>query len=359
MRPAEYSEGREGLADLKAESVNTSLRYTSDDEAGLSRRRRGSGFVYVGPNGKVVRDASELARIKSLVIPPAWNDVWISPDPQGHIAATGRDARGRKQYRYNPKFIALRDAAKFEHLVDFARCLPKLRRRIHADMARPGLPREKVLATVVHLLETTNSRIGNEDYAKNNNSFGLTTLRNRHVRVRGNEMRFVFRGKSGKMWSFAVQSRRVAHVVRACQELPGQHLFDYLDEAGEARKVDSADVNEYLREASGHDVTAKDFRTWTGTIDVALALHASACRDERPTKARVREAIERTAERLGNTVAVCRKCYVHPEIIAAFEEGALALAIPENAGRARSRFALRPEEKAVLAFLERRMRRKR
>jgi DNA topoisomerase-1 len=291
-----------------------------------------------------VRDKSTLNRIKALVIPPAWKNVWIAPFANAHLMATGRDARGRKQYRYHPGFAAVRDADKYAHLARFAASLPAIRSRLKRDMARPGLPREKILATIVTLLEETLIRIGNEDYARANNSFGLTTLRNRHVKVKGAQLRFLFKGKSGKRWSLSVQDRRVARVIRSCQELPGQHLFEYRDDGGAVHAVSSTDVNTYLREIANADVSAKDFRTWAGTVKAAMAL-----RDRREGgKKAVRAVVADVAEELGNTVAVCRKCYIHPQIIAAFEAGTLRLRVPR-----RGRDGLSAAEYAVLAYLRR------
>lgn len=251
------------------------LVYFSDEKPGIRREGPPGGFSYVTHKGEPVRDEPTLGRIRKLAIPPAWNDVWICPKPNGHLQATGRDARGRKQYRYHPQFREVSEAAKYEHMIEFARALPAIRATLAKHMASRGLPREKVLATVVHLLETTLIRVGNADYARQNKSYGLTTLRNPHVEVDGADLRFRFRGKGGKTWRLQVKDRRVAKVVRACQELPGQNLFTYMDEEGEAREITSADVNAYLREISGRDITAKDFRTWAGTVLAALALQES------------------------------------------------------------------------------------
>ncbi len=281
-----------------------------------------------------------------MAIPPAWGDVWIAPFDNAHLAATGKDARGRKQYRYHAGFAAVRDRDKYLHLVHFAQSLPRLRKQLAADLRRPGLPREKVIAVVVTLLEETLIRIGNEDYARDNGSFGLTTLRNRHVKVRGGELRFTFRGKSGKDWALAIRDRRVAKVVRSCQELPGQHLFEYRDEEGKIQMVTSTDVNAYLHAVCGDDISAKDFRTWAGTVEAALAFHALP--DKTPTKSNVRSVIGEVAERLGNTIAVCRKCYIHPAIFERFERGRLQL---RGTARAR-RTGLSAAEKSVLALLK-------
>jgi len=292
-----------------------------------------------------------LKRVRALAIPPAWTGVWISPDADAHLAATGRDAKGRKQYRYNPAFVEVRGLAKFGHLIAFAQVLPRIRKTVDGHLGLRGVPREKVLATIIALLEQTLIRIGNEDYVKQNGSFGLTTLRNRHVRVEGGELRFLFKGKSGKTWRLSVRNRRVANVVRACQELPGQNLFQYLDEDGRPQKVTSSDVNAYLREAAGQEVTAKDFRTWAGTVEAALAFHRI---EGPPLKKHVREVVAQVAERLGNTPTVCRKCYIHPDIIAAYEQGELVLGthIDEETD---DRTALDRAERATLRFLKSRL----
>ena len=326
------------------------LRYVSDQHKGMTREPAGGGFRYLQASGNEVTDEVTLARIRCLAIPPAWTEVWICPRANGHLQATGRDARGRKQYKYHPAFRAARESTKYERLFEFAGVLPRLRSTIALHMALRGLPREKVLATVVHLLETTLIRVGNEDYARQNASYGLTTLRNPHVQVEGSELRFQFQGKSGKTWRLQVKDRRIAKIVRACQDLPGQDLFQYVDEAGTLCSVTSADVNAYLREITGRDVTAKDFRTWHGTILAALALQASDPPTS-PTAARrnIKAAIEQVAARLGNTVTICRKCYVHPALLAAYEAGELQLDVkPAVEG------GLQPEETAVLEFLRKR-----
>jgi len=322
------------------------LRYVSDETlAGITRLGRPGHFHYRGPGGKTVRDRAVLKHIRRLAIPPAWTNVWIAPFANAHLMATGRDARGRKQYRYHAGFAAVRDADKYARLAEFAASLPALRRRLKRDLARAGLPREKVLATIVTLLEQTLIRVGNEDYARANNSFGLTTLRNRHVRVQGPELRFLFRGKSGKQWSLSLRDRRVARVIRSCQELPGQHLFEYRDSEGAVRAITSSDVNAYLREISGADISAKDFRTWAGTVKAAMAFHAAP---EKASKQAARAVIAAVADELGNTAAVCRKCYIHPRILEAFGTGTLSLRIPQS-----GRNGLSKAECAVLAFLRR------
>jgi len=344
------------MSDVSPESARddaraNGLRYFSDEHPGWRREKHGTGFRYVDSDGKAVRDPTSFKRIRHLAIPPAWTDVWISPIANGHIQATGRDARGRKQYRYHDDFRAARDRTKYEHVLTFGRALAKLRKRVEADMALRGLPREKVLATIVRLLDTTLIRVGNAEYARDNHSFGLTTLEDRHVDVSGDGLRFEFKGKSGKTWRLKLRDRRVARVVKSCQELPGQHLFQYIDEAGERQSVESADVNAYLREISGGaDITAKDFRTFAGTVLAAVELigfqpFASATE----AKVNVRAAVEAVSKRLGNTPAICRKCYIHPEIVAAYLAGALALKPGRNAA------TIEGAERAVLRFLETRL----
>ena len=347
------------VVDPAGAAEDAGLRYVSDEAPGISRRRAGKGFAYRLPKGGPVRDRATLQRIRALAIPPAWTEVWICPQADGHIQATGRDAEGRKQYRYHPRWREVRDAAKYGHLLDFARALPAIRARIAEDMARPGLPREKVLATVVHLLETTLIRVGNDDYARRNGSYGLTTLQDRHVKVDGAALRFAFKGKSGKSWRLGVQDRRVARIVRACQDLPGQELFQYLDETGAAHDVTSADVNAYLREVAGRDITAKDFRTWAGTVLAAMALREYERVDtQAAAKRNIRHAIERVAARLGNTPTICRKCYVHPAVFDTYLDGGLVEEIEAEAEAELGRGIadLPPEEAAVLALLVARLR---
>ncbi len=336
------------------------LAYASHNEPGIGRRKSGKGFAYRGAGGELIRDAETLGRIRKLAIPPAWTSVWICPDPNGHIQAVGFDEKGRRQYRYHARFREARDEAKFEHLITFAAALPPLRRRIAADMAEPGLGRRKVLATVVHLLETTMIRVGNLAYAKENNSYGLTTLERRHMKIDGPELRFHFKGKSGRIWNLSVRDRRVARIVKSCQELPGQHLFQYLDQAGERQAITSADVNAYLKEASGSDITAKDFRTWTGTVLAAMALGEFERVDSQASaKKNVTRAIERVSARLGNTPTICRKCYIHPEIVAAYLNGGLLIEVRQSIDCELNDElgSLRPEEAAVLAFLRSRVER--
>jgi DNA topoisomerase-1 len=300
------------------------LRYVTDDEPGIRRKKRGKGFTYTDPQGGTVKDAKTLERIRKLAIPPAWTDVWICPRPNGHLQATGRDARGRKQYRYHANWREVRDETKFGRMIAFGESLPKIRERIDADMSLRGLGREKVLATVVRLLETTLIRVGNKEYVKQNNSFGLTTLRDQHVDVEGATLRFEFRGKSGKEHSVEVQDRRLARIVKQCRDVPGQKLFQYLDGNGERQSVSSEDVNAYLRETTGEDFTAKDFRTWGGTVlALSALLEVGACESEREANRAVVEAIKHVSGQLGNRPAICRKYYVHPVVIQSFLEGTL------------------------------------
>ena len=287
------------------------LRYARDDEQGLRREGNGRGFAYVDAKGERVTDEATLARIKRLAIPPAWTDVWICRDERGHLQATGRDAKGRKQYRYHARWRELRDADKFDHLAEFAHALPKIRRQVRTDMAVAGLPRRKVLALLVELLERTCIRIGNERYAEENDSFGLTTMRNRHVRVNGARVEFQFRGKSGKFHRIRVDDPQLARIVRRCRDLPGQELFQYLDEKGEVQSVGSSDVNDYLKEIAGGDVSTKDFRTWAGSVYVAGLLR----RCERVGITHVAAAVRAASQQLGNTPAICRKSYVHPRVL--------------------------------------------
>jgi DNA topoisomerase-1 len=334
------------------------LRHVSDDRPGISREVRGDGFRFRGPDGKLVRSKEVLARIKSLAVPPAWTDVWISPWDNGHIQATGRDARGRKQYRYHPRWRSVRDEVKYERMISFGKTLPAIRKQVNADLGRTGLPREKVLAVIVHLLQATMMRVGNEEYARTNQSFGLTTLRGRHVRIDGAEIEFQFRGKSGVPHAIRLSDPRLARIIKRIRDLPGQELFQYLDDDGEQRSVDSADVNGYLREISGEEFTAKDFRTWSGTVLAAIALQEYEKFDSAAqAKKNVLAAIESVAKLLGNTPAICRKCYVHPAVLEAYLDGAMLEAMRRGAGTklASELHELSPEEAAVLAFLQRRL----
>ena len=332
------------------------LRYVSDQARGIRREMGPLGFKYVGLNGKVIRNAAELKRIRSLAVPPAWTDVWICADPRGHLQATGRDARGRKQYRYHPDWRACRDENKYDRMQQFAAALPDIRKRTETDLARTGLPREKVLATVVQLLEKSLIRVGNDEYAKANRSFGLTTLRNKHVDVKGSTLKFEFRGKSGVQHSVDVNDRRLARIVKQCRDLPGQELFQYIDDDGTHQGVTSQDVNAYLKEISGEDFTAKDFRTWAGTVLAASALRefdepGSATR----AKKNVLEAIEAVAGILGNTRAVCRKSYIHPAIIDSYMDGSMLESLRRRGNVRKMISKLRPDEVAVLTILQQRI----
>lgn len=352
------SDPLETLVDPRDAAETVGLVYVSDEEPGITRRKSGKGFAYRGPDGKAVTDKTTLERIRRLAIPPAYTDVWICPLANGHIQATGRDAKGRKQYRYHTAFREVHESTKYEHMLDFAKSLPAIRKIIDEHMSLRGLPREKVLATVVHLLENTLIRVGNADYAKQNKSYGLTTLRDPHVKVEGGELRFQFKGKSGKTWRLSVRDRRVARIVKACQDLPGQDLFQYIDEDGNRQSVTSSDVNAYLKEITGRDITAKDFRTWAGTVLAALALSEFEEFDSQArAKKNIRDAIEKVSSQLGNTPTICRKCYVHPEVFSCYLEGALLVEIKQEIEtelrEELDRF--KPEEAAVLALLEARL----
>lgn len=331
------------------------LRYVSDVMPGIRRKKAGKGVYYLAPDGSRIQNQAELARIRSLVIPPAWTDVWICPQSSGHIQVTARDARGRKQYRYHPKYRQVRDETKFGRMLDFSNLLPTLRDRVEQDLLLPGLPRDKVLAAVVRLLEKTLIRVGNDEYARENKSYGLTTMRRRHVAVSGHTLKFDFRGKSGMMHSVAITDRRVARIVQHMQELPGQELFQYLDEEDRRQTIDAGDINDYLRRATGKEVTAKDFRTWSGTMLAAAELRVlGQAQSEKEAKANIVEAIDRVARRLGNTRAVCRKYYIHPVLLESYLRGAV-LPVPPQPGdqkRERPSGALRRDELAVLEFIQ-------
>ncbi|WP_375460503.1 DNA topoisomerase IB [uncultured Enterovirga sp.] len=348
----------ENIVDPREAAEAVGLSYVSDEKPGITRRKTGKGFYFIGRDGKRITDEKTLERIRKLAIPPAYANVWICPSPNGHLQATGRDAKGRKQYRYHQKFREVRDSTKYEHMLEFAKGLPEIRETVAKHMAMKGLSREKVLATVVYLLENTLIRVGNDDYAKDNKSYGLTTLKNRHVKVEGTEMRFRFKGKSGKEWNLAFKDRRIAKIVRECQEIPGQELFQYLDESGERRDVTSSDVNDYLREITGRDITAKDFRTWAGTVLAAMALHEFETFDsDARAKKNVRAAIESVSSRLGNTPTICRKCYVHPEVVHSYMQGEMLLEVKKQVeDELRNELGgLKPEEAAVLTLLEGRL----
>ncbi|MBZ9732884.1 DNA topoisomerase IB [Mesorhizobium sp. CA18] len=349
-RPAGEDRSRKDGAQDSAERA--SLSYVSDTDPGVRRLRKGKGFSYVGPNGRKV-SGETLARIKAIVIPPAWTDVWISPDPDGHIQATGRDQRGRKQYRYHPQWTEERDGVKYSSLVAFAQSLPALRRQIDADLRRHGLPMERVVASVVWLLDNTMIRIGNAAYARDNKSFGLTTLRDRHVEITGSSLRFAFKGKSGKEWKLKLADRRIAKVVRGAQDLPGQKLFQYLDEDGDRRPVRSEDVNRYIREASGAEFSSRHFRTWGGTIHAASLFAQTELPESQALRKRVTNSVvDKVAERLGNTRAVCRKCYIHPLVFEAWSNGRLLDEMAEANKHKRVIPGLDEEETLVLRWLQ-------
>jgi DNA topoisomerase I len=334
------------------------LRYVSDQTPGIRRRRAGRGFSYIGPDGETIRDRRLVRRIKALAIPPAWTDVWISPTRRGHIQATGRDAKGRKQYRYHPRWREVRDEVKYGRMVAFAQALPRIRKRTDADLRRRGLPRHKVLAAVVRLLEKTILRVGNDEYARDNNSFGLTTLRDRHARASERRILFRFRGKGGRQHEATIDDPRLARIVKRCQELPGQQLLQYVDDQGRAQEIDSADVNDYLREITGQPFSAKDFRTWAGTVLACMALQEfQAFETDGEARKNVVAAIRSVAARLGNTPAVCRSSYVHPAVLDAYLDGSMLESLRRRAAAemADAGHQLRPAEAAVLGLLQARL----
>jgi len=337
-------------------AVWAGLSYVTDGIAGIRRQRVGRGWIYFAPDGSKLEDPQERKRIAALVIPPAWTEVWICPDPNGHIQATARDARGRKQYRYHRLYREARDQSKFRRVLEFSEILPDIRDRIERDLRAALLSRKQVLATVVCLLDKTLIRVGNDEYARENRSFGLTTLRRRHVEVNGSRLRFSFRGKSGVQHDVAITDRRLARLVQQCLDLPGHELFQYLDAYGRRQSVSSDDVNEYLRQISGRDITAKDFRTWAGTMLAARELWSlGPAVSERQTKRNINRAIDVVAERLGNTRAVCRKYYIHPLLLEAYTKGrtgTLNGANPGETPRERGKAALRRDEITVLQFLQ-------
>jgi len=344
-------------AEHRAAADRAGLNYVTDGFAGIRRRRAGSGWMFYDPQGNRIVDPETLKRIKALVIPPAWSDVWICPDPHGHIQVTARDAKGRKQYRYHPAYRAARDTSKFRRILEFSELLPAIRERIERDLGAEDLTRPQILATVVRLLDKTLIRVGNSEYARENRSFGLTTLRRRHVEVKGSVMGFTFRGKSGVKHSVSLTDRRLARIIQQCQDLPGQELFQYIDPSGARQTVSSGDVNDYLREITGRDVTAKDFRTWAGTMLAARELRATGpAANRKDAEKNIVRAIDIVAERLGNTRTVCRKYYVHPTVLTAYLEGvtapAAAPAEPLRSARERATAALRREEIVVLQFLQ-------
>jgi DNA topoisomerase-1 len=344
----------EPVLDPLAAARAASLRYVSDTMSGITRRRAGTGFAYRDAEGHPIRDRAVLRRIKALAVPPAWQSVWICPYANGHIQAVGRDARGRKQYRYHPRWRAVRDEAKYGRMLLFGGVLPRIRARVRRDLTRPGLARERILAALVRLLETTLARVGNVEYAKGNNSFGLTTLRNRHATVKGSSVVLDFRGKHGIAHHLEIRDARLARIIRSCQDIPGQELFQYVDESGERHVVASQDVNDYLREIAGEEVTAKDFRTWAATNLAAVALReCAAAESEATAKHNVLRTIEAVAKLLGNTPAICRKCYIHPAIFDGYLDGSLIAALTAEGGE--GVVGLKRDEAMVVEFLRARL----
>ena len=336
-------------------AAKAGLQYVTDGVPGITRKRSGGGWSYFAPGGSLIRDSLQRRRIGSLAIPPAWTDVWICPDDHGHIQATARDARGRKQYRYHASYREACDRSKFRRMLEFSEILPLLRERIERDLALPDLSRRQVLAAVIRFLDKTLIRVGNDEYARENRSFGLTTLRRRHVKVNGTQVRFLFRGKSGVEHDVSLDDRRLARIIQRCQDLPGTEIFQYVDGDGRRQSIASDDVNARLREITGRDMTAKDFRTWGGTMHAALALRTMGpAGTRREADRNIVHAVDEVAERLGNTRAVCRKYYVHPALIAAYLEGRIVEATHAKPGprRENAAAALRRDEVAVLQFLQ-------
>src|SRR6266851_4448911 len=353
--------GAKIVAEAMDAAEGAGLRYVSDDRPGYTRKAKGDDFDWLDTEEKLIRDEQRLLRIKRLAIPPAWTEVWICPVANGHIQAIGRDARGRKQYLYHERWREVRDENKYDHIISFGKALPKIRRRITRDLKLPGLPRNKVLATVAQLLERTFIRIGNEEYARENKSFGLTTMKDRHVEVKGVKLRFRFRGKSGREHEVDVTDRRIAKIVSKLQDLPGQDLFQYVDDDGEIRDITSQDVNEYLREITGEDFSAKDFRTWAGTVLTAIALNAQETFEtQKQAKSNIKTAISAVARILGNTPAICRKCYVHPAVLENYvdQKSIDGLKAMTEETLEKEDVDLRSSETAVLKFLESRLAKK-
>ena len=349
----ENADRKNGANPIEA-AEEAGLRYVSDSQPGYTRKANGQGFEYFDTDGEPIRDEQRLLRISRLAIPPAWNDVWICPSPNGHIQATGRDARGRKQYGYHERWREVRNEDKYDRTISFGKALPKIRKRVKKDLALAGLQRNKVLGTIVLLLEQTLIRVGNEEYARENNSFGLTTMQDRHVDVAGSKLRFRFRGKSGREHEVDVTDHRIARIVSRLQDLPGQDLFQYVDDNGDVRDITSQDVNEYLREITGQDFTAKDFRTWSGTVLAAIALNvAGPFETQKQAKANVKNAIGAVAKILGNTPAVCRKCYIHPAVLETYVGGNLIEGLQKRTGKdlEKKGVDLRFAEAAILKFL--------
>jgi DNA topoisomerase I len=353
--------GAKIVAEAMDAAEEAGLRYVSDDRPGYTRKSKGDDFDWLDAEGKVIRDEQRLLRLKRLVIPPAWTDVWICPAPNGHLQATGRDARRRKQYLYHERWREVRDENKYDRIISFGKALPKIRRRVAKDLKLPGLSRNKVLATVVQLLESTFIRIGNEEYARENKSFGLTTMKDRHVEVKGAKLRFRFRGKSGREHEVDVTDGHIARIISKLQDLPGQDLFQYVDEAGEIRDITSQDVNEYLREITGEDFSAKDFRTWAGTVLTAIGLKAQEkFENQKQAKANINTAIKAVAKILGNTPAICRKCYVHPAVLDTYldQKSIDGLKAMAEDALEKEEVDLRSSEAAVLKFLKSRLTKK-
>jgi len=345
------------IEEHRSAAARAGLNYVTDGVAGIRRERAGKGWVFYAPDGTRITSAAERKRINSLAIPPAWTDVWISPDPKAHIQATARDARGRKQYRYHPQYRDARDESKFGRMLEFSEILPEIRERVERDLRARDLTRRQILATVVMLLDKTLIRVGNDEYARENRSFGLTTLRDRHVEIKGAKLQFSFRGKSGVDHTVAITDRRLARIVQQCQDLPGYELFKYIDTSGKRQTISSDDVNAYLREITGRDITAKDFRTWAGTMLAAKELfRMGPAKSQREAERNMIRAIDAVAKRLGNTRAVCRKYYVHPRLVRAYLQGLTAplapTTLPKPAQREHPTAALRRDEVAVLQFLQ-------
>lgn len=346
------------VTDPEAAAEEAGLRYVSDEQPGYTRKQKGDDFEYFDTAGKAITDEPRWPRIKRLAIPPAYTDVWICPTANGHLQATGRDARGRKQYRYHERWREARDETKYDRMLVFGAALEKIRKRVEADLGLPGLPKDKVLATIVSIMERTFIRVGNEEYARTNNSYGLTTMRNKHVAVKGAKVQFKFRGKSGVEHQIAVADRRLARIVKKVQDLPGQELFAFVDDEGAVHDVKSQDVNDYLRDITGEDFTAKDFRTWAGTVLAAVALNAlEAFENKTQAKKNVKNAVSAVSKILGNTPAVCRKCYVHPAVLETYLSGNMIEGLRRKTEQALAENLpdLRSVEAAVMCFLQARL----
>jgi DNA topoisomerase-1 len=347
---------KEIITDPAESAKMAGLRYVTDAQPGIHRRHRGKGFQYTDAEGKAIRDKETLGRIKSLVIPPAWSNVWICQNPKGHLQVTGRDVRGRKQSRYHPRWREVRDETKYERMTIFGAILPTIRERVEQDLSLPGMPRPKVLATIVRLMEATLIRVGNEEYARENHSYGLTTMRNKHVEVEGSTISFKFQGKSRVQHAVDIRDRRIAKIIQRCQDLPGYELFQYVDKEGDHHTIDSADVNDYLREMTGQDFTAKDFRTWAGTVLACTVLQEfEAFESQTQAKKNVVQAIKDVAARLGNTPTVCKKSYVHPVVLDTYFSGAMIKTVKQRVEKEAAPHDLREEEVALLQLLQKRL----